>query len=94
MRRCYILVRQIFFVSNGVHYQSADDNPVSEVFTSAEAAISRARQIVVSHIHYCHQPLHIEEQKPSSELIYKIGAFDPSGICDVSYSVVKKGMMV
>ena len=94
MRRCYILVRQSFYVSNGEHYQLADDNPVVEVFTTAEAAKDYARRIVENHIEYTRESQHMVEEKTNSELIYKVGAFNKSGICVVSYSVIKKGMMV
>lgn len=94
MRRCYILVRQSFYVSNGVPFQCEDDNPVVEVFTTAEVAKDVARRIVENHIKYSSQSLHMVEEEPNSELIYKVGAFNTSGICDVSYSVIRRGMMV
>ena len=81
-------------MSNGVPYQCEDDNPVVEVFTTAEAAKDVARRIVENHIKYSFQPLHMVEEEPNSELIYKVGAFNTSGMCDVSYSVIRRGMMV
>lgn len=81
-------------MSNGVPYQCEDDNPVVGVFTTAEVAKDVARRIVQNHIKYSSQPQLMDEYRPNSELIYKVGAFYTSGICDVSYSVIKIGMMV
>lgn len=94
MRRCYIVVRQIFYLSDGVHYQCAEDNPVAEVFTTREAAIDWARACINHHIANTNTPLHLEEEYPDSELIYKAGSFDSAGNCERAYGVVKKGMMV
>ena len=88
------MVRQLFSESNGVPYQCEDDNPVVQVCTTAEVAKEVARRIVENHIKYSYQSLHMVEEEPNSELIYKVGAFNTSGICDVSYSVIKTGMMV
>ena len=81
-------------MSNGVHYQCTDDYPVVDVFTTADAAKDRARRIVENHIKYSREPLHMVEKEPTTELFYKVGSFNKSGFCDVSYSVIKKGMMV
>lgn len=94
MRRCYIVVRQDFFLSHSVHYQIADDNPVVEVFTTAEAAKDFVRGIISRRLKYSNLPLHMVEENIDSELIYKAGSFDSSGHCDCSYNVIKKGMMV
>ena len=80
-------------MSNRIPYQCEDDNPVVDVFTNAEYAKNVARRIVENHIQYSREPLHKVEEVPNSELIYKVGAFYKSGLCDVSYSVIKKGMM-
>ena len=81
-------------MSNGVPYQCEDDNPVVEVFTTSEVAKDVVRRIVENHIKYSSQSLHMVEEEPNSELIYKVGVLDTSGISVVSYSVIKKGMMV
>ena len=94
MRRCYIVVRQLFYMSNGVHHQVAEDNPVREVFTTAEAAIDWARAYITFHIEHSPEPLHMVEVNLDSELIYKVGSFFSSGLCESSYCVIKKGMMV
>lgn len=94
MRRCYIVVRQLFYMSNGVHHQVAEDNPVRDVFTTAEAAIKWARAYITYHIEQSPEPLHMVEVKPDSEVIYKVSSFYSSGLCDRSYCVIKEGMMV
>lgn len=81
-------------MSASVHYQLADDNPVVEVFTTAEAAKAIARRVIKDLLKCSKPPLHIVEQEISSELIYKVSAIDESGRCERSYSVIKKGMMV
>ena len=81
-------------MSNGVPFQCEDDNPVVEVFTTAEVAKVVARRIVENYIKYDSQSLHMVEEEPNSELIYKVGAINTSGICDISYSVIRRGMMV
>lgn len=46
------------------------------------------------HIAHTNTSLHLEEDYPDSELIYKVGAFDSAGNCEREYGVVKKGMLV
>ena len=94
MRRCYIVVRQVFFLHGTTHYQCAQDNPVVEVFTTAEAAKDHARSIINLHIKSTKEPLHMVELEPDSELIYKVGSFDSLGRCERCYCVIKKGMLV
>jgi hypothetical protein len=88
------VVRQLFYLSETRHYQCAQDNPVVDVFTTQEAAKDLARRIIKSHIESSKGYLHIVEDTPDSELVYKVGAFDCSGLCEYSYSVIKKGMLV
>ena len=94
MRRCYILVRQIFFVSNGVHYQRIDDNPVVGVYTTAEAAKDAARRIIANLVAKSDETVHMVEQACDSELIYKGFVVDSSGSIERSYSVIKQGMLL
>lgn len=94
MRRCYIIIRQIFYVSKGLLYQCVNDNPVIDVSTTAEAAQERARSLIELYIKSTKEPLHMVEETPDSELIYKVGAFDSLGRCKRCYCVIKKGMMV
>lgn len=93
MRRCYIIVRQLFYLSGGVHYQCAEDNPVRDVFTTEKAAITWARDYILYHINHSDTPLHMVEEKPDSELIYKVGAFDAAGNAERVYCVIKKGLL-
>lgn len=94
MRRCYIVVRQVFILSDSLLYQCAQDNPVVDVFTTLEAAKDLARRIVKSHIECSNGYSHMVEDTPNSELVYKVGVFDRSERCEFSYSVIKKGMLV
>ncbi len=94
MRRCYIVIRQVFFLSVSLHYQCADDNPVVKVFTTLEAAKNLARHLVKSETEFSNGDLHMVEETPDSELVYKASAFDRFDRCEFSYSVIKKGMMV
>lgn len=94
MRRCYIIVRQVFYLSGSTHYQCAQDNPVVEVFTTAEAAIDWAYSCIHHHITHSNESLHMVEETPDSQLIYKVGSFDSLGRCERAYCVIKKGMMV
>ena len=82
MRRCYIIIRQVFFLSGFTHYQCAQDNPVAEVYTTAEAAKDWSRDVIKLHIKSTKEPLHMVEETPDSELIYKVCAFDSLGRCE------------
>jgi hypothetical protein len=84
----------VFFLSDSLHYQCAQDNPVVAVFTTLEAAKDLVRRIIKARIDRSNEELHMVVETPDSELVYKVGAFDSSDLCVYSYSVIKIGMMV
>lgn len=81
-------------MSNGTHYQVADENPVVAVYTTEQAAVDVVRNIIQNRIERSDDILHTKELAIDSELIYRIGVFDSLGNCQVSYSVIKQGMML
>ena len=94
MRRCYIVVRQVFFMSGSTHYQCAQDNPVVVVFTTYEAAKHAACRIISNFVGNSVDTFHMVEQVVDSELIYKVGAFDSYGNCVRSCSVIKQDLLL
>lgn len=94
MRRCYIIIRQSFYMSNGWHYQVADENPVVAVYTTESAAIEAVRNIIMRWTRNSDGKLHAKLGNIDSKVVYRLGAFDSLGNCSVSYSVIKMGMMV
>lgn len=88
------MVRQLFFVSDGVHHPCAEINPVRAVFTTEKAAKDWAIGRMRFHIDHSNEPLTIREDHPSSVVVYRIGSFDSSGLCETTYSVIKESMMV
>ena len=87
------MVRQSFYVSNGVLHQRANDNPVVALFSTAEAAKHAACRIIANFVEKSVFPFNMVEQVVDSELIYKVGAFDGYGNCVRSYSVIKQGIL-
>lgn len=94
MRRCYIIIRQSFYMSNGCHYQVADENPVVAVYTTGSAAVEVVCYLIRKWVENSDGKLHLKVCEIDSEVVLRLGAFDSLGNCFVSYSVIKQGMML
>lgn len=81
-------------MSNGYHYQTADDNPIVSVYTTESAAVEVVRNIIQNRIERSDGKLYSKVGEIDSEVVYRLGAFDSMGNCSVSYSVIKEGMML
>ena len=81
-------------MSNGCHYQTADNNPIVAVYTTESAAVEAVRNIIHNRIVRTDGKLHAEVGEIDSEAVFRLGAFDSLGNCIVMYSVIKEGMML
>lgn len=94
MRRCYIILRQAFYLSNGCRYQIAYEHPIVSVFTTEQVAVNVVRRIIQHVIESSNGELHSEEGAIDSEVLFRLSAIDSLSNTTLSYSVIKKGMMV
>lgn len=84
----YIIVKQIFYVRRGIHFQRADDNPVVMVYKSSDEAKNACYRLTQSWIQrYPH--LKLKTSAPSSVFVAKFGLFD-GDTCELSYNIVKE----
>lgn len=84
----YIIVKQVFYVSRGIHYQCADDNPVVMVYKSVDEAKGACGRLVQSWLQR-HPNLKLRTSAPTSAFVAKFGLFD-GDTCELSYNIVKE----
>lgn len=84
----YIIVKQLFYVSRGRHYQLADDNPVISVYKSFDEAQRVCDHLVRIWLQN-HSNLKLHKSVPSSTIVAKYGLYD-GDTCELSYNIVKE----
>lgn len=94
MRHCYIVVRYVSKVSNGVRQPDVEDNPVRMVFTTHIAAEEYASCLIRSYLAKLKGFFHFEEERPGAGILYRAKVVDAVGKCIRSYSVIKEVMVV
>lgn len=87
----YIIVKQFFYVSRGIHYQCADDNPVVMVYKSVDEAKRACDRLTQSWIQR-HPDVKLKTSAPSSEFVAKYGLFVGDN-CEISYNIIKESLI-